>query len=181
MKNIVVALAVLMLSACGFDATKTYRLTLSGDQAVPLNDSEQTTKARVQIDEKRKKLRARLYVDNIEGFKFAHIHSGGIGDTGDVLFTFERPKKKFWKPNRKKYLVVRANHLSYSELEAVKNGDWYINVHTDAVPSGELRAQIVPKSTTILSFKADGRQEVPTVETEARGKGTYLTMLKTTR
>ncbi|NGN97885.1 CHRD domain-containing protein [Grimontia sp. S25] len=173
MKKLVVLMAVFLLSACGFEATQTYHLTLSGSQAVPLNDSELSTKARVQLDEKRKKLRARLYIDGIEGFKFAHIHSGGIGEAGGVEYTFEAPKKQKWTHGEKRYLVVRENGLSYAEVEALKNGDWYINVHTEAVPSGEVRAQIVPKTITILSFKADGSQQVPSVATDASGQG-YL-------
>ncbi|CZF86933.1 CHRD domain protein [Grimontia marina] len=173
MKKLVVLITVFLLSACGFEATQTYRLTLSGSQAVPINDSELSTKAIVRLDEKRRKLRARLYIDGTEGFKFAHIHSGGIGETGGVEYTFEAPKKHKWKHGEKRYLVVRENGLSHAEMEALKNGDWYINLHTEAVPSGEVRAQIVPKTTMIISFKADGSQQVPSVTTGASGQG-YL-------
>ncbi|WP_028023208.1 CHRD domain-containing protein [Enterovibrio calviensis] len=173
MKNILVVLTLFLLSACGFEATQTYKLTLSSDQAVPLNGSELTTRANVKLDEKRSKLRAKLFVDDIEGFKFAHIHTGGIGQTGGVLFTFEEPKKRKWKHGDRRFLEVRENGLSYNEKEALLNGDWYINVHTDAVPSGEIRAQIVPKTTTILSFKVNGTQQVPSVSTDGSGEG-YL-------
>ncbi|MDD1795518.1 CHRD domain-containing protein [Enterovibrio sp. ZSDZ42] len=173
MKKLVVVIALLLLSACGFEATETYKLTLSGAEAVPINGSELTTKAKVKLDENRKKLRAKLFVEDIEGFKFAHIHSGGIGQTGGVEFTFETPKKHKWKHGERRYLEVREDKLSYAQIEALLAGDWYINVHTDAVPSGEIRAQIVPKTTTIISFKVNGRQQVPAVMTDANGEG-YL-------
>ena len=63
----------------------------------------------------------------------AHIHQGPVGGTGSVVFTL--PQGSFSGH------VVGT--LSPSQAEALLNGDMYINVHTDANPSGELRSQVI--------------------------------------
>lgn len=174
-----IGLFVVALSACddsdGFTATKTFNLTLSGGQSVPINDSEQTALATVELDENTNALRAVLSAENIEGLTMAHIHSGDIGETGGVVFGFDKPTSFLENVvgYKEGQLIVAAENLSASQVEDLLAGEWYINVHTTKVPSGELRAQIVPSSTTILTFKLDGEQAVPAVNTTADGDG-YL-------
>ncbi len=51
-----------------------------------------------------------------------------------------------------------------SEEEGILNGHYYVNVHTNTHPSGEIRGQIVP---TVVPL--DGRQEVPPVASPGAG------------
>lgn len=72
-----------------------------------------------------------------------------------------------------------SNVLSDANETNLKNGLMYSNIHTVAVPAGEIRAQIIlgPASTTILSFNRtySGANEVPANASTATGtiSGTY--------
>lgn len=72
-----------------------------------------------------------------------------------------------------------SNVLSDANETNLKNGLMYSNIHTIAVPSGEIRAQIIlgPVSTTILSFNRtySGANEVPANASTGTGtiSGTY--------
>ncbi|TMO60012.1 CHRD domain-containing protein, partial [Pseudoalteromonas aurantia] len=87
-------------------------------------------------------------VSDVEGFSAAHIHDGDIGENGDVAFTFSAASEGM--------LEVAITDLSEDLVSDLMDGDWYINVHTDAYPDGELRAQIVPDTTSIITFKLSG-------------------------
>ncbi|TLX49895.1 CHRD domain-containing protein [Pseudoalteromonas ruthenica] len=136
-----------------FSATQTYELTLSAKQEVPMNDSMQSAAATVELDENLMQFRASLDVSDVEGFSAAHIHDGDIGENGDVAFTFSAASEGM--------LEVTITDLSEDLVSDLMDGDWYINVHTDAYPDGELRAQIVPDTTSIITFKLSGEQQVP--------------------
>lgn len=72
-----------------FSPSKTYSVTLSGKQEVPMNASMQTATATVELDESLMQFRATLDASAVEGFSAAHIHDGDLGANGDVAFTFE--------------------------------------------------------------------------------------------
>ncbi|WP_415839094.1 CHRD domain-containing protein, partial [Pseudoalteromonas byunsanensis] len=54
------------------------------------------------------------------------------------------------------------------------SGGHYVNVHTPATPSGELRGQILTDNFTLVAFPLSGEQEVPAVTTTATGSGYAL-------
>ncbi|WP_022945822.1 CHRD domain-containing protein [Pseudoalteromonas ruthenica] len=146
-----------------FSATQTYELTLSAKQEVPMNDSMQSAAATVELDENLMQFRASLDVSDVEGFSAAHIHDGDIGENGDVAFTFSAASEGM--------LEVAITDLSEDLVSDLMDGDWYINVHTDAYPGGELRAQIVPDTTSIITFKLSGEQQVPANDSAGLGYG----------
>jgi len=67
----------------------------------------------------------------------AHIHQGATGVAGPVLIALE--------PNEDStvWTVPDSAALDAAGIEAFENGELYVNVHTEANPSGELRAQLV--------------------------------------
>lgn len=67
----------------------------------------------------------------------AHIHQGAPGVAGPVLIALE--------PNEDStvWTVPDSAALDAAGIEAFENGELYVNVHTEANPSGELRAQLV--------------------------------------
>ncbi|QFU06441.1 CHRD domain protein (plasmid) [Pseudoalteromonas sp. THAF3] len=146
-----------------FSATQTYELTLSAKQEVPMNDSMQSAAATVELDENLMQFRASLDVSDVEGFSAAHIHDGDIGENGDVAFTFSAASEGM--------LEVAITDLSEDLVSDLMDGDWYINVHTDAYPDGELRAQIVPDTISIITFKLSGEQQVPANDSAGLGYG----------
>jgi hypothetical protein len=72
----------------------------------------------------------------IEG-TMAHIHEGAIGTNGPVLVTLERTSATRWS-------VPAGTKLSEAQLDSFKRGDLYVNVHSAAHKSGEIRLQLTP-------------------------------------
>ncbi|PCK30181.1 CHRD domain-containing protein [Pseudoalteromonas piscicida] len=181
MKKFIVSASLLLLAACSdddssvtiapeppppapeFSATKTFELTLSGKQEVPMNMSMQSATATVELDENLMQFRASLDYSDVEGFSAAHIHDGDLGANGDVAFAFEASEE-----NR---VSIPITDLSEGLIEDMLDGEWYINLHTEAFPNGELRAQIVPDSVSIITFKLDGSQQVPMNDSDGMGYG----------
>ncbi|USE71147.1 CHRD domain-containing protein [Pseudoalteromonas maricaloris] len=181
MKKFIVSASLMLLMACSdnddndtvtppppppvqeFSATKTFELMLSGKQEVPMNTSMQTASATVELDENLMQFRATLDYSDVEGFSAAHIHDGDLGANGDVAFAFEASDDN--------KVSIPITDLSEDLIEDMLDGDWYINLHTEAFPSGELRAQIVPDTVSVITFKLDGSQQVPMNESSAMGYG----------
>jgi len=65
--------------------------------------------------------------------------------------------------------------LTPTQLGYVIDGLTYINFHTDANQSGELRGQILPQATAVpLTVLMSGEAERPPVTTSGNGNGTFL-------
>jgi len=180
MKYILLASSLLFLTACSdddddntevvtpppvqeFTPSKTYSVTLSGKQEVPMNDSMQTATATVELDESLMQFRATLDASSVEGFSAAHIHDGDLGANGDVAFAFEATTDGMYE--------VAITDLDESLIADLMDGDWYINLHTEQYANGELRAQIVPDTTNIITFVLNGDQQVPMNDSDAMGYG----------
>jgi hypothetical protein len=82
------------------------------------------------------------------GATMAHIHSGAIGATGPIIVTLYQPASPSGTING----TFASGSLTAANLPAgltvaalktlILSGNAYINVHTTANPSGELRGQI---------------------------------------
>jgi len=71
----------------------------------------------------------------------AHIHMGQTGSSGPPIITLKKAGKDQW-------MVPEGSKLSTEQYEAYKRGNLYINVHSKAHPSGEIRAQLNPAAST---------------------------------
>jgi hypothetical protein len=65
----------------------------------------------------------------------AHIHLGQPGSSGPPVITLEAAGDDQW-------MVPQGAKLSVEQYAAYKKGNLYINVHSKAHPSGEIRAQL---------------------------------------
>jgi hypothetical protein len=65
----------------------------------------------------------------------AHIHEGAAGASGPPIITLQPKGTDQW-------LVPDGAKLSGAQFEEFKRGGLYINVHSKAHPSGEIRAQL---------------------------------------
>ncbi|PSW20765.1 CHRD domain-containing protein [Photobacterium sanctipauli] len=112
-------------------------------------------------------LSAEVDVSNVDNVVSVHIHEGSIGTNGPVAFEFT--------DNGDGTMSVESTEITMEQADMLMNGEWYLNVHTQQNPPGELRGQIVDANTEILAFVLDGNQEVPAVDTDASGLG-YATL-----
>lgn len=184
LKRLISFAMVVMIAACSssdddpieeqppqFSASHTFEVTLNGHQQVPMTSSSAMAMATVELDQTLMLMKASMNVENIEGFSAAHIHQGGIGLNGDVAFAFSAASSNVYE--------VAETSVTETQIADLLAGQWYINVHTDMYPDGEVRGQIVDDETSIITFKLNGQQEVPAVDTDAMGYG-YATYHATT-
>jgi len=144
-------------AAAGKQAVLNFRAHLSGDQEVSLVDVETnaTGQATFQLSKDGESLSYRLIVANIENVRMAHIHRAPAGVNGPVvvwLYPSVPPAQVI--PGRTDGVLQTgiitkdnlAGQLAGQELSALvelmKNGETYVNVHTDQYPPGEIRGQI---------------------------------------
>ena len=66
-----------------------------------------------------------------------HIHLGAAGVNGAVIFPFtglgQNP-------------INQVSNISPAQVSILKSGGYYVNIHTFAFPSGEIRGQVFPRS-----------------------------------
>lgn len=114
------------------------------------------------------------YFKNLEG-DFAvqiaggsHIHDGIAGRNGQVVFTLV-PKLRSNKRSGCFKECLNTFELSDEQVRSLMDRFYYINIHSDAYPSGELRGQLLPKSHKYFLVNLSGSHEVPPIESRASG------------
>jgi len=101
----------------------------------------------------------------------AHFHLGSIREGGpvvkDIAASFVgNTASGIWTTSE-------ATPFNDSLRRNLVNGRIYINIHTAANPSGEIRGQALLTAGTGMTSNLDGNQENPSVVTPARGTGSY--------
>ncbi|WP_037992767.1 CHRD domain-containing protein [Teredinibacter turnerae] len=142
---------------------ETYNVQLKGEQSVPMVDSDNEASATVMITNG-EILSATMDLSDIPGVAAAHVHEGEVGTTGGVAFAFnDNDMDGVW--------TIENEAVTAENLEALRNGNLYINVHTEVQADGEIRGQILMESQSVHVFELSGKQEVPSVSTNAYGHG----------
>ena len=128
---------------------------LSGDEEVPVRDTDAQGHAIFQVNPAGTAISYRLVVANIENVTQAHIHLGAAGATGGIvawLYPAAPPSQLI--PGRSQGTLGEGEITAASLvgtlagkplsdlLDAMQNGGAYINVHTSQFPPGEIRGQI---------------------------------------
>lgn len=135
----------------GHAATNFRASGLSGDNEVPSNDSRGAGTAIFRLDKSGSTLHYKLIVANTEDVTQAHIHLAPAGQNGPVAaFLFG-----FVAGGVTQNGILAEGSLTQADLigplagqplgalvDAMRDGGAYVNVHTVAIPSGEVRAQI---------------------------------------
>lgn len=67
----------------------------------------------------------------------AHIHEASMGQNGPVIVQFTKTADNVWS-------VPAGAKLTDAQLQSLKSGNLYINVHSAANKAGEIRAQLKP-------------------------------------
>lgn len=134
---------------------KNFRAHLSGDQEVHDVTSNATGQAIFQLSKDGMELSYKLIVANIDNVTMAHIHLAPAGSNGPIsVWLYPPSAPPMLIPGTtngilKEGVITSANlvgplmGLSLSELiDAMSEGNTYVNVHTSAYPGGEIRGQI---------------------------------------
>jgi hypothetical protein len=109
-------------------------LMLTGAQEVPAVETTATATSTIEI---RPDLSVTGAVETtgIVG-TMAHIHMAPAGMNGPVIVTLEKSGDNRW-------VVPAGTHLTVEQNAALKAGGLYVNVHSAAHKSGELRLQLI--------------------------------------
>ena len=153
-----------------------FRAHLSGDQEVPPVNTRAEGEAIFQLSQNGTMLSFKLNVSNTDNVQMAHIHLAAKGQNGGVvvwLYPSAPPAVKI--PGRFDGVLATGNITAANLvgslqgqplsmlIEQLRRGTAYVNVHTDAYPSGEIRGQI---------FAGDEKSgDVEKSDNEGRGQG----------
>ena len=149
--KLVIAVAVLMLSGGVATAREYWKAHGSGSEEVPANDSRGQSQATFKLSKDGESLQYKLNVANLENVLFAHIHLGEVGVNGPVVvFLYGGPTTDGRTQGRladgsiteAMFVGPLAGQPMSALLDAIRDGRAYVNVHTDALPAGEVRGQI---------------------------------------
>lgn len=111
---------------------------------------------------------------NLPTLAAAHIHQAASGANGPVLFTI------VGNPTTSGSSTATVANIPPDTIAAITSGTAYVNLHTAANPSGELRGQLLPRNAIDVASPAfanayaavlSGASGVPPVETRNMGYG----------
>lgn len=131
--------SVLLVAACGpgldEEGNNRFSATLNGAQEVPPNASQATGTGIATVDPETRILTATVNTTGIVGLE-AHIHEGAPGTNGPVVFPMTQTTagSGVW---------VAGVTISEEQLETLRAGNYYFNVHSAQFPNGEIRGQIL--------------------------------------
>jgi hypothetical protein len=135
-------------------ADELFKADLSGDQEVPPAMTDASGMAMFRLDKSERSLEIQLRVENGIGITQSHIHCAPAGQNGPVvvflagLHAAGLDVDGKWVSNAfltDGSIVNPACGGTIAELaEEMRTGNTYVNVHSLAVPSGEIRGQILP-------------------------------------
>lgn len=126
-----------------------FAATLSGDQEVPAVTS--SAKGWAWVNPSEESVWFKVNVTGIDKVTGAHIHHAKSGENGDVVVGLFKSDS----PTGPKDDTLAEGNFTAADLvgplkgkilsdlvTAMKNGETYVNVHTEANPNGEIRGQL---------------------------------------
>lgn len=139
----------------------TFVATLSGSQEVPPVVSAASGTGEVVVDPSTRNMKATVKTTGIAG-NAAHIHEAPIGKPGPVVFplTETSPGSGVW---------ITQVTLTEAQLNTLRAGNYYFNVHTTAFPNGEIRGQIQQQKSQSSGGSTTGTGSTGTTGTTGSG------------
>ncbi len=152
---LLLSIVAMILNSATVQAQKahTFSATLSGKDEVPPTKSIANGTAKFLVNENDSQI---SYWVNLTGLKKiiqAHIHNGTSGQNGDVLVNLSNSKSAKNPDNPEIRLTgsitkddlqgpLKGRELS-DLLIVMRNGQAYVNAHTEIYPKGAIRGQIM--------------------------------------
>jgi CHRD domain len=133
------ALVSLGVAGLARAATQSFKVALSGANQVPAVKSSGTGTATITYDPATRVVTWSITYGGLSSpVTMAHFHQGASGKNGPVVIWLTKRGGMVSSP------ITGQATLTADQAKEFLAGDWYINVHTDDHPGGELRGQVVP-------------------------------------
>jgi CHRD domain/Bacterial Ig domain len=110
--------------------------TLSGDNEVPPVSTSATGTASTTVDFAAGTVTIHVHATGLDDATGSHIHRAAVGENGPIVVPLTQD------PSDVGHWSAVEQSVSESELDDFESAAWYVNVHTPANPSGEVRGQI---------------------------------------
>ncbi|SHM11857.1 CHRD domain-containing protein [Nitrosospira sp. Nsp11] len=130
---IVALIAGTLAGGAGFATAGEIKVNLSGDQEVPPVQTSASGSGTITVDDDRS-VKGTITTSDLKGTG-AHIHEGAVGKNGPDIITLKKSSDNEWS-------VPGDAKLTDAQYDAYKAGNLYVNVHSDANKSGEIRGQL---------------------------------------
>jgi hypothetical protein len=129
-----------MLGACvGFASlvasAQSMKVTLSGSQEVPPVMTSASGVGSIVVGSDGS-VSGTITTTGVEG-TMAHIHEAPMGQNGPVIVPFTKTSDSVWS-------APAGAKLTDAQLQSLKSGNLYLNVHSATNKPGEIRAQLKP-------------------------------------
>lgn len=164
-RSFYIGLLSLLLTACGGGHDDSpyvaFSTVLSGREVVPPVASNGFGSAVATVDLDRMTLLATVVVNGVAATE-AHLHIGRVGTVAPPSFGFSNvPGTTLW---------TLSIPLTRPQIDALWEGDFYIDVHSPAAPAGEIRGQLLDyfPSFEQVETLVRVRQQSPLAEEQLR-------------
>ncbi len=136
----------------------------SGQEEVPATDSLATAQASLSINIATGDVQGTLTTSGITATA-AHIHDAFAGTNGPVLVPLDQDAG-----DPSIFTIPGGSVLDTSQIDLLLAGGLYLNVHSAALPGGEIRGQILPDGFLLRFTDLAGAASVPRVNSLASGR-----------
>jgi CHRD domain len=110
------------------------KVSLTGGEEVPAANTQGKGSGSFRVAEDGT-ISGSVTTEGVRG-TMAHIHQGAKGQNGPVIVPLTKSGDT--------YTVPEGRKLTAAQLDALKAGNLYVNVHSDRYKGGEVRAQLQP-------------------------------------
>jgi hypothetical protein len=128
-------IAGVLAAGTGLAIAGATQVTLSGAQEVPPVQTSAAGSGTITVNDD-KSVSGSVTTKGVKG-TMAHIHEAAPGKNGGVAIPLEKKSDNEWA-------VPAGAKLTDAQYKSYKAGDLYVNVHSDANKSGEIRGQLKP-------------------------------------
>jgi hypothetical protein len=143
MKKLLAMAAILALAGCAgmrdkmpawMPGSGAMNVSLTGAEEVPPATTQAKGSGSFRVAEDGT-VSGSVTTEGIQG-TMAHIHQAAKGQNGPVIVPLTK--------NGDTYSVPEGKKLTPAQMDALKAGNLYVNVHSDKYKGGEIRAQLQP-------------------------------------
>jgi hypothetical protein len=139
-------LMCVLLASGARGALFTYNFALNGSQETPPNASPAIGSAVVSLDTVTDLLSWNITYSGLLGNETAaHFHKAPLGIPGPVELPLVVGSP-----------IIGSQNITPSQASDVMAGLWYVNVHSNLFPGGEIRGQVTPEPISISLLAIGG-------------------------